>query len=171
MELEMVLAGSFVFLMRLTDMSLDTLRLLFVMRGRKLIAASIGAVQATVFILAVSAVLRGPLNFWTVLGYALGFAAGVMVGMFAEERLAIGHAMLRVYSPSLGAAIAEAMRSSGYAVTEIMGRGKEGKITVVNSVVSRRDVPSVRGIIDGVDPNAFITIDEVHPLQHGYFRH
>ena len=63
------------------------------------------------------------------------------------------------------------MRSSGYAVTEIMGRGKEGKITVVNSVVSRRDVTSVRGIIDGIDPNAFITIDEVHPLQHGYFRH
>src|SRR5512135_2119053 len=115
MELEMVLAGFFVFLMRLTDMSLDTLRLLFVMRGRKLIAASIGAVQATVFILAVSAVLRGPLNFWTVLGYALGFAAGVMVGMIAEERLAIGHAMLRVYSPSLGSAIASAMRASGYA--------------------------------------------------------
>lgn len=171
MEFEMVLSGLFVFLMRLTDMSLDTLRLLFVMRGRKLIAASIGAVQATVFILAVSAVLRGPLNFWTVLGYALGFAAGVMVGMIAEERLAIGHAMLRVYSPSLGSAIAATLRASGYAVTEIMGRGKEGRITVVNSVVTRRDVPSVRGIIDEVDPNAFITIDDVHPLQHGYFRH
>ncbi len=167
----MVLAGLFVFLMRLTDMSLDTLRLLFVMRGRKFIAALIGAIQATVFILAVSAVLRGELNFWTVLGYALGFGAGVMVGMLVEERLAIGHAMLRVYSPSLGSAIAQALRSSGHAATEIMARGKEGRITVVNCVVTRRDVPSVRGIIDSVDPNAFITLDEARPLQHGYFRH
>ena len=67
-----ILAGLFVFVMRVTDMSLDTLRLLFVMRGRKLLASLIGAIQATVFILAVSAVLSGPLNVWTVLGYTPG---------------------------------------------------------------------------------------------------
>src|SRR5512141_1858721 len=133
--MEMVLAGLFVFAMRLTDMSLDTLRLLFMMRGRKLLTGLIGAVQATVFILAVSAVLKGPLNFWTVLGYALGFAAGVMVGMFAEERMAIGYAMLRVYSPVSGSAIAGALRSAGHAATEILGHGKEGNITVVTCVV------------------------------------
>jgi uncharacterized protein YebE (UPF0316 family) len=60
--MEAVLARLFIFLMRLTDMSLDTLRLLFVMRGRKLLSGIIGAIQATVFILAVSAVLSGPLN-------------------------------------------------------------------------------------------------------------
>ena len=169
--MEMVLAGVFVFLMRLGDMSLDTLRLLFMMRGRKLLAALIGAIQATVFILAVSAVLSGPLNFWTVLGYALGFSSGVVVGMFAEERLAIGYAMLRVYSTLCGQQIAAALRAAGYAATEIMARGKEGKITVVNCVIARRDVSSVRAIIDGVDAAAFVTIDEARPLQHGYFRH
>src|SRR5512141_525775 len=133
--MEMVLAGLFVFAMRLTDMSLDTLRLLFMMRGRKLLTGLIGAIQATVFILAVSAVLRGPLNFWTVLGYALGFGAGVIVGMVAEERLALGHAMLRIYSPDQGSAVAQALRLAGHAATEIMGRGKEGKITIVNCVV------------------------------------
>jgi len=60
--MEMFLAGVFVFAMRLIDMSLDTIRLLFVIRGRKLLAGLIGAMQATVFILAVSAVLSGPLN-------------------------------------------------------------------------------------------------------------
>ena len=68
--MEPVLAGLFVFAMRLTDMSLDTLRLLFVMRGRKLLSAGIGAIQATVFILAVSAVLSGPLNVFTVAAIA-----------------------------------------------------------------------------------------------------
>ncbi len=169
--MEMVLAGLFVFLMRVIDMSLDTLRLLFMMRGRKLLTGFIGAVQATVFILAVSAVLTGPLNFWTVLGYALGFGSGVIVGMFAEERLAIGYAMLRVYSHSSGKAIAAALRAAGHAATEIMARGKEGDITVVNCVVARRDVPAVHAIVDEVDAKAFITIDEARPLQRGYFRH
>src|SRR5512136_173003 len=93
-----ILAGLLVFLMRVTDVSLDTLRLLFMMRGRKLLSALIGATEAAVFILAVSQVLRGPLNFWTVLGYAAGFGTGVLVGMVAEERLALGYSMLRVYS-------------------------------------------------------------------------
>ncbi len=169
--MEMVLAGAFVFAMRVTDMSLDTLRLLFMVRGRKLLSGGIGAIQAAVFILAVSAVLQGPLNFWTVLGYALGFGTGVMLGMFAEERLAIGYAMLRVYSPSSGKKIAEALRAAGHAATEISGHGKEGNITVVNCIVARRDVSSVRSVIDSVDSTAFITIDEARPLQRGYFRH
>ena len=70
-------AGLFVFTMRVIDMSLDTLRMLFVMRGRKFLAGGIGVIQATVFILAVSAVLKGPLDPLTVAGYALGFGAGV----------------------------------------------------------------------------------------------
>jgi uncharacterized protein YebE (UPF0316 family) len=169
--MEMVLAGLLVFVLRVTDMSLDTLRLLFMMRGRRLLTGLIGAIQAAVFILAVSAVLNGPLNVWTVLGYALGFGSGVILGMYAEERLAIGYAMLRVYSSSSGKEIADALRASGHAATEIMARGKEGKSTVVNCVLARRDVAPVRAIIDGVDPMAFITIDEARPLQHGYFRH
>ncbi len=169
--MEVVLAGLLVFGLRVTDMSLDTVRLLMVMRGRKLLAGLIGAIQAAVFILAVSAVLQGPLNVWTVLGYALGFAVGVMLGMVVEERLALGHAMLRVYSPSSGPAMASALRQAGYAVTEVLGRGKTGDLTIVSCLVSRRDVAPVRAILDGVDANAFITIDEARPLQRGYFRH
>lgn len=169
--MELILAGLFVFCMRLIDMSLDTIRLLFVMRGRKLLAGVIGAIQATVFILAVSTVLKGELNAFTIAGYALGFGAGVIVGMFAEERLAIGYAMLRVYSPSSGCAIAQALRDAGHAATEIEARGKDGRMTVVNCVIARKDIPAVRAIIDGVDATAFVTIDEARALTRGHFRH
>lgn len=169
--MEPLLAGLFVFFMRLTDMSLDTLRLLFVMRGRKLLAGVIGATQAAVFILAVSAVLSGPLNAFTVTGYALGFGAGVILGMFVEERLAIGYAMLRVFSSASGRAIAEALRAAGHAATEIQARGKEGQMIVVNCVISRRDISTVQTIIDKVDASAFVTIDQAQSLQRGYFRH
>ncbi len=166
-----ILAGLFVFAMRVTDMALDTLRLLFMMRGRKLLAGLIGATQAAVFILAVSAVLRGPLNFWTVVGYSAGFGAGVILGMVAEERLAIGYGMFRVYSPARGAAIAKALREAGHAATEFTAQGREGTVSVINCAVARKDIPAVRALIDQADPNAFVTVDEVRPLQHGYFRH
>ncbi len=166
-----ILAGLFVFLMRLTDMSLDTLRLLFMMRGRKIVAGVIGAIQAAVFILAVSQVLTGPLNAWTVAGYAAGFGAGVIVGMIAEEWLAIGYGMFRIYSPARGAAVAKALREAGHAVTEFMAQGKDGAVAVVTCIVARRDIPIVRAAIAAADPNAFITVEESRPMSRGYFRH
>jgi uncharacterized protein YebE (UPF0316 family) len=166
-----LIAGLFVFTMRVIDMSLDTLRLLFVMRGRKLLAGGIGVIQATVFILAVSAVLSGPLDPFTVAGYALGFGAGVIIGMLAEQRLALGHAMLRVYSPAAGAAIAGALRAAGFAVTEFTAHGRDGAMTVTNSAIARRDITRAQDIVKRIDPDAFITVDEVQTLQRGYFRH
>jgi uncharacterized protein YebE (UPF0316 family) len=166
-----IVAGLFVFTMRVIDMSLDTLRLLFVMRGWKYQAGALGAVQATVFILAVSTVLQGPLNPWTVIGYAAGFGAGVIIGMYAEERLALGYIMFRIYSQSYGPAIAQLLRETGFAVTEIAGQGRDGAITVVNSAVARRHRQIVQTLIGQIDPEAFITADEVRPLQRGYFRH
>ncbi len=171
MDTTAIVAGLFVFVMRVTDMSLDTLRMLFVMRGRKLLAGGIGAIQAAVFILAVSAVLRGPLNFWSVLGYAGGFGCGVILGIVVEERLAIGYGMFRIYSPTHGPAIAESLREAGHAATEIPAWGKDGMVTVVNCAVARKNIAAVRAIVDRIDPGAFITVDEVRPLQHGYFRH
>lgn len=165
-----ILAGLFVFAMRVTDMSLDTLRLLFVMRGRKLLASLIGAVQATVFILAVSTVLKGDLSFWTVLGYASGFGVGVFLGIVAEEKLALGYAMFRIYSQEHGQAIAQALRDAGHAATEFTAQGKAGEVAVINCAVLRREAPIVRALIERADPNAFITLDEVRPLRHGHFR-
>jgi uncharacterized protein YebE (UPF0316 family) len=167
---DLILAGLLVFILRVSDMSLDTLRLLFVMRGRKLLASAIGATQAAVFIIAVAGVLTRPLNVFTIAGYALGFGTGVFLGMTVEERLAIGYMMFRVYSPAHGHAIADALRAAGHASTEFFARGREGQITVVNCAVQRKEVDDVRAIILRVDPNAFITLDEVRPLQRGHFR-
>jgi uncharacterized protein YebE (UPF0316 family) len=171
MPIEAILAGLFVFAMRVIDMSLDTLRMLFVMRGRKLLAGLIGATQAGVFILAVSTVLSGPLNVWTVVGYAAGFGTGVILGMVVEERLAIGYGMFRIYSPARGTAIAERLRQAGHAATEFKAHGKNGTVSVVNSIVARKDIPRIQALIDEVDPKAFVTVDEVRPLRRGYFRH
>jgi len=76
-----------------------------------------------------------------------------------------------VPSPTLGHEIAEALRAAGHAATEFPALGRDGILVVVNCAVSRRNAAEVRAIVERVDVKSFITVDEVRPLQHGYFRH
>ncbi|MFQ5923512.1 MAG: DUF5698 domain-containing protein, partial [Anaerolineales bacterium] len=91
-----------IFLIRVTDMSLDTLRVLFVVRGRRAQAWVVGFMQSALWVIAVASVLSHLDNVLNVLAYAAGFATGNVVGMRIEERLAIGHSHLRVISPQRG---------------------------------------------------------------------
>jgi uncharacterized protein YebE (UPF0316 family) len=75
-----------------------------------------------------------------------------------------------VVSSRRGSAIAERLREEGYAITEIPGRGKDGTVTVLNASVRRKNVGRVRNIINGVDPEAFITAEDVRPVRRGYWR-
>jgi len=116
---------------------------LFVVRGRKLLAWILGFFQSAVFIIAISSVLTNDQNVLTIIGYAGGFATGNVVGMWIEERLAIGHIHLTIVSPARGAAITDMLRAQGYAVTEISGRGLNGMVTLLHVDVMRRQLDSV----------------------------
>src|SRR5512137_453094 len=92
------LAAGLIFLLRVSDMTLDTLRVLVVMRGRKGIAWVLGFFQSIIFVTAITSVLANLDNPLNILGYAAGFATGNVVGMLIEERLAIGHIQLSIVS-------------------------------------------------------------------------
>ena len=151
-------------------MTLDTLRVLVVMRGKKAIAWMLGFFQAAIFVLAISSVLKDLNNIVNVFGYAAGFATGNVVGMLIEERLAIGHTHLRIVSSRWGSAIADQLREEGYAVTEVAGRGKDGMVTILNCSVLRKNGDRVRKIINSVDADAFITAEDVRPVRRGFWR-
>lgn len=159
-----------IFLIRVTDMSLDTLRVLFVVRGRRAQAWAVGFMQSALWVIAVASVLSHLDNLLNVLAYAAGFATGNVVGMRIEERLAIGHSHLRVISRQRGEAVAEAVRSAGYAVTELSGRGKDGTVAILTTSVRRRDIDPVRSEVLQADPDAFVTLSDVRPLHRGFWR-
>jgi uncharacterized protein YebE (UPF0316 family) len=165
-----VLGAGLIFILRVSDMTLDTLRVLMVMRGRKPIAWLLGFFQSAIFILAISSVLSNLSNLLNVIGYAAGFATGNVVGMLIEERLAIGHINLSIISPNLGSAIANRLRDEGYAITEIPARGKDGMVTLLNSSVLRKNVHHVRRVVNEIDPEAFITAEDVRPVRRGFWR-
>jgi len=159
-----------IFFIRVADMSLDTLRVLFVVRGRRPQAWVVGFVQSALWVIAVASVLSHLDNLLNVLAYAAGFATGNVVGMRIEERLAIGHSHLRVISRQRGEAVAGAVRSAGYAVTELSGKGKDGAVSILTTSVRRRDIDPVRIEVLQADPDAFVTLSDVRPLHRGFWR-
>ncbi len=168
--MSMIISAVGIFFLRLFDMSLGTLRLVLVMRGRKGLAGILGFFQALLFVTAIAGVLQDLDNIFNILGYAGGFAAGIILGMAIEERLAIGFGHVRIISAKHGAAVADALRVGGYAATELIGRGREGSVSVINSTVRRRDVLQVQELASVADPDCFVTVDEVRPLRRGFWR-
>ena len=159
-----------IFALRVADMTFDTLRMLFVVRGRKGISWVLGFCQSVIFVIAITSVLSNLDNPLNILGYAAGFATGNVVGMLIEERLAVGHVQLSVVSPRRGAAVAQALREAGFAVTEIAARGKDGMVSLLNCSVQRKDVARAEKAAREADAEAFITSEDVRPLRHGFWR-
>ena len=166
-----VLIALGIFALRVMDMSMDTMRTLFVVRGRKRISWALGFFQSVIFVVAISAALaevaKNPL---AVLGYAAGFATGNVVGMYIEDRLAIGHIQFTIVSSRRGQVLVDELRKSGYAVTEIPARGKDGTVSLMQVSVLRKDRDTVETVVLETDPEAFVTAEDVRPVRKGFWR-
>ena len=163
------LGALLIFCLRIVDVSCDTMRVLFAIRGRRGIAAALGFFQALIWIFAVGTAIKYLDSWIHVLGYAGGYAAGTYVGITIERAVAYGLAAVRIVSAHGGVEIAEALRERGYGVTEYSGYGREGRVEIVNSVVHRSHMDEVTGIIESFDPEAFVTVHEPRILRGGSF--
>jgi len=137
---------------------------------QKTIVWVLGFFQSLIFVIAIGSVLTELNNVLNIIGYATGFATGNVVGMLIEHRLAVGHIMVTIISSNRGAFIAEKLRASGYAVTEIAGRGRNGTVFELHASVLRKDVPNVETVVLEADPQAFITAEDVRPVRRGFWR-
>jgi uncharacterized protein YebE (UPF0316 family) len=164
------LAALWIFALRVSDMTLDTLRMLFVVRGHKGIAWTLGFFQAGIFVVAITSVLKNLDNPLNIVGYAAGFATGNVLGMWIEERLAVGHLQLNIISPTRGAAVASALREANFGVTEIPARGRDGMVSVLSVSVLRKDMARAEEVVRGADPEAFMTAEDVRPMRRGFWR-
>lgn len=167
--LDLLLSSALIFTLRVVDISMYTLRVLMVVRGRKLLAMLFAFFQALVYIQAARLVFADLGNMAKVLGYASGFASGLVVGMLIESHLAIGYSRLRVISASRGLELEERLREAGYGVTEVAAKGMNGMVTLLECDVFRRDARRVEQLIAEIDSQAFVTSQAVRPLQRGFW--
>jgi uncharacterized protein YebE (UPF0316 family) len=156
-----------IFLLRIIDVSCDTMRVIFAIRGKRAIAAALGFVQALVWIFAVANAVKHLNSVLHVLGYAGGYAMGTYIGVSLERAIAYGVATVRIVTKRAGMGIAAALREQGYGVTESHGVGRDGAVDVLNSVVQRRHLGDVLAVVTAMDDEAFVTVDEPRVLLGG----
>lgn len=158
-----------VFCLRLVDVSLATMRIFMVVRGRKLLAWIFGFFQALIYVIIIGWVFSDLGNWTKIMGYSLGFATGLVVGMMIEKRLAFGYTNLQIVSPQRGLEVAQGLRDEGYAVTEVAAHGKDGAVEILHCSVLRREESNLYDTLLRLDPQAFITAKNVYRIQHGFW--
>jgi uncharacterized protein YebE (UPF0316 family) len=168
-NMEIVLNVLSIFVLRVLGVSLSTVRVLLMTRGKKLFSAILGFFEVLVYAVAIGKVVQDLNNIPNLMSYCLGFSVGTLLGMWLEGRIAIGFATIRVISPGRNQ-VAEAIRRVGYGATEGMAYGKEGIVGTVKTVVRRRDVKAVCEIVYQRAPDAFITIEDTQKVERGYLR-
>lgn len=156
------------FTLRAADLSLATLRVLAIIRGRRTITWFISFFEATLFILGAAGLLANLTQPLSILAYAAGFATGTAIGLTIERRYLPGNSMLRIYSVSKGSAIVKALRSDGRGATEVAGRGLTGTVDLIFAYIRRRHETKVRRRITSLDPEAVITVENVRVLAGGW---
>lgn len=166
--MEVILWVFLIFFLRVANIALGTVRMLFVVRGERLWASIMGFVETLLFVVAIGKVVQELTNIPNVLAYCGGFAVGNWVGMMIDERLALGYARVHVISLQKAKGIASSLREEGYGVTELTGRGKGGRVGIIEVVVRRKDVPYITSTVNRIDETAFITTEDAKGVYRGF---
>lgn len=164
----MIGSALLIFCLRLVDVSLGTMRMIMIGRGRRKIAPLLGFVEVTIWVVAISQVIANLDNIFNILGYSGGFAAGTLVGMWIEDKLALGHVGISIISTTQGPKIVRQLRQADYGVTELIGNGRSGMVDLITTIVSRKDVKAVFQLVNQIDPKSFIAIDDMKDVKRGY---
>ena len=156
-----VILPLFIFLARIFDVSLGTLRIIFVTKGMRSVAPLVGFFEVLIWLLAISRIMQDLDNWLCYIAYAAGFASGNFVGMYLEERLAIGHEMIRVITRKDASNLIQELRGKGYGVTSVKAEGIEGEVAVVYIIARRSMIKEILDEINRFNPRALYTVESI----------
>lgn len=150
-----------IFFSRVIDVSLDTIRIVFISKGNKFLAPILGFFEVLIWLIAITRIMQNLDNFVYYIAYAGGFATGNYIGLIIEEKLALGVQMFRIITLKEASTLIESLTLKGYGVTSVDAEGKNGKVNIIFSVVKRSESKKVIDIIHLHNPNAFYSIEDV----------
>ncbi len=156
--------------LRIIDVSAGVLRVMFIMRGRRGIAAAVGFVESLTWLVAAAAVFASLDTPAKAIAYAGGFALGTWVGTWLEAKVAVGKSVVRVFVPMDAPSPTEELREAGFGVTEVQGEGLRGPVSILFCVVTRRRAKDVMRIVAASYPDAFATVENIDTLDLSHRR-
>jgi len=164
-----VILPALIFTARIFDVTLGTIRIVFVSRGKKVLAAIFGFFEVLIWLLAIGQILKNLTNVFCYLAYAGGFATGNFVGLYLEEKLALGTLVIRLITGEDASSLTEILREQGYGVTSVDAQGATGKVNLVFMIIKRTQFRKVVKIIRSFHPRAFYSVEDVRHVSKGVF--
>ena len=136
-------------------------------KGKPLFGAILGFIESAIWIVAISQVIQDLNDPFLIFGYALGFAAGTIMGSYIENTIAIGDIVVRIFVPkdSDSEKVAEELRTNGLGVTIINGEGMQGEVTIAWCVTPRKRLKEVMKIVSVITPDAYVTTEPTNPTK------
>ena len=150
-----------IFFARIIDVSIGTMRVIFISRGYKLFASFFGFFEILVWLLAMTQIMKNLTNVLYYLTYACGFAAGNFVGILIEEKIALGNVLVRVISKEKLVDLEKYLKSNNFRITLLNAQGFDGDVLILYTIIPRQKIKEVVAFIKHVNPELFYTIEDV----------
>lgn len=148
--------ATMVFLSRVVDVSIGTVRAIATVQGRLAVAFILGLFEVTIWLIVITAVVNTVMERpWLLAFYALGFSTGNVIGIVLEQKLALGHAILRIITGKYAQEVTDALRQADFRVTQFEGEGMKGPVTELHIVCERRQLAQALKIVRSIDPEIF----------------
>lgn len=159
-----------IFIAKISHVTLGTLRIIYLTRGKSIPAALIGFFEVILYLAALNMVLNNMDQWLNILVYGLGYAAGNIVGSLIEEKIAIGVVHVQVVAGLDGAGLEHILRDLGFGVTSMPCYGREGERQALNLIVKRKELPALMKALREHEPDAFISVFDTRQTTGGYFK-
>ena len=163
--MENILGALLIMVLRMADVSLGTFRTIMVVQGKKYLAASIGFFEVLIWIFAMRYIFQNLDNTYNMLGYAVGFSLGNILGITLEEKVALGYVQVNIISLHFADKIADELRKAKFGVTILPAVGGTGGMSLIVILIRRKDLKSAKKIIDAIDTKSFITVQHSRPYR------
>ncbi|GAB4236524.1 MAG: DUF2179 domain-containing protein [Ekhidna sp.] len=165
--LNYVIIPLLIFFARICDVSINTLRIIFMLNGRKYTATLLGFFEASIWLMAISQIFQNLGSWQTFLAYAGGYAMGIFVGMMIEERLAIGNVVVRVITAKPADDLLGFFKEKEMRYTNLAAESGDGPVNVIFTVMKRERLPSIIEAIKRYNPQALYTVEGVKKVSDG----
>ncbi|ATZ61053.2 MAG: DUF2179 domain-containing protein [Methanosarcinales archaeon Met12] len=157
-----------IFIARVCDVSLGTIRIIFISRGMKYLAPVVGFFEIIIWLLALGQIMQDLTNI-VIVAYAGGFAMGTFVGIYIEEKLAMGVLLVRIITKKDASELIDFLESAGYGVTSVAAQSNVEQAHIIYITIKRGDLQNVVEIIRRFNPTAFYTIVDIKSVSEEVF--
>jgi uncharacterized protein YebE (UPF0316 family) len=158
-----------IFIARILDVSIGTVRVIFISRGFKYLPPIAGFFEVLIWLLAIGQIMKNLSNPVCYVAYASGFAMGTFVGIYIADKLSLGVVLVRVLTRKDSKELIESLKYANYGVTSIDGEGSYGEVKVIFTIIPRREVRFVVDLVKKFNPQAFYSIEEIGFVEKGVF--